>query len=318
MANLKVSENLTSENNLEILPHIGTILTYAGTTAPAGWLLCNGAAQLKSSAPILAQALGFTGSFTAYSSNITASSPIIGIPGTSDNLIGYTVSNSSGFQVGDYVSVTGVTPSGLNTAIAQIYETRAGNRIGLEYSSSITLTWTSGGTITKVDAFPIPDLRERYLIGKGSGSLTLATNTGANNHTHTYSYAGNDSANTAISHAHNVGTYFNATYTAHAHYSYVDVGIVGFGNNAATFRAGSSQNMTTQNHAHSTGGYAGGSNYAGYNHAHNGSITRNDTNAPAHLHTVASSGTGTISSNTAINTPPTIYLNFIIKAGWYE
>jgi hypothetical protein len=72
--------------------------------------------------------------------------------------------------------------------------------------------------------------------------------------------------------------------------------------------------MTTQNHEHYTGGYASGSNYAGYNHAHNGAITRNDTNAPAHAHTVASSAAGYISSNTAI-IPPTIYLNFIVKAG---
>jgi len=223
VANLKVSEDLVSENNLEILPHVGTILTYAGTTAPAGWLLCNGSTFVQTTYPELYALLG----------------------------------NS-------------------NT---------------------------------------LPDLRERYLIGKGSGALTLATNTGANNHTHTYSYAGNNSANTAVSHAHNVGTNFNAVYTDHWHYSNVDVGIDGYGNNVANYRAGSSQNMTTQNHAHSTGGYAGNSNNAGYNHGHTGNITRNDTNAPTHFHTVASSGSGTISSNTAINTPPTIYLNFIIKAG---
>ena len=229
MVNLKVSEDLVSENNLEILPHVGTILTYAGTTAPAGWLLCDGSTFVQTTYPELYALLG----------------------------------------------------------------------------NSITL----------------PDLRERYLIGKGSGALTLATNTGANNHTHTYSYAGNDSGNPVYavnvpaSHSHTLSTYFNATYTAHAHYSYVDVGIDGYGNTAANYRAGGSQNMTTQNHAHSTGGYAGGSNYAGYNHAHNGSITRNDTAAPNHTHTVASSNVGTISSNTAINTPPTIYLNFIIKAG---
>jgi microcystin-dependent protein len=223
VANLKVSEDLVSENNLEILPHVGTILTYAGSTAPAGWLLCNGSTFVQTTYPELYALLG----------------------------------NS-------------------NT---------------------------------------LPDLRERYLIGKGSGALTLATNTGANNHTHTYSYTANDSANTAVSHAHNVGTYFNATYTAHAHYSYVDVAIQPGGSTAATYRAGSSQNMTTQTHSHSTGGYAGGSNYTGHNHAHNGTITGNATNAPTHLHTVASSNTGTISSNTAINIPPTIYLNFIIKAG---
>lgn len=320
MANLKVSEDLVSENNLEILPHIGTILTYAGTTAPAGWLLCNGGIQLKSTAPVLAQRLGFIGSFTPYSSNITASSPVIGIPGTSENLISYTVSNSSGFQVGDYVSVTGVTPSGLNTSIAQIYETRAGNRIGLAYSSNITLTWTSGGTITKVDGFSLPDLRERYLIGKGSSNLALNTNTGSNNHTHTYSYAGFTSDYTfpvSQTHSHNIGTYFNATPVSHYHYANVEPSISGFGNTAATFRAGSSQNMTTQNHAHSTGANGGNTNYNSLdqNHAHNGTITRNDASATTHNHTVSTSNAGTISSNTPINSPPTIYLNFIIKAG---
>jgi microcystin-dependent protein len=225
MANLKIKEGLSSKTYGEnILPKTGTILTYAGSTAPAGWLLCNGSTFSSAQYPELYVLLGLS-----------------------------------------------------NT---------------------------------------LPDLREKYLIGKGSGSLTLNSNTGANNHTHTYSYAGNTSgANAAANHNHTVGTYFNATYTAHAHYSYLNVGIDGYGNSAANYRAGGSQNMTTQNHAHSTGGYASGSNYAGYNHAHNGSITRNDASAPTHTHTVASSGTGTMSSNVAINTPPTIYLNFIIKAG---
>ena len=250
MANLKVSEDLLSENNLEILPHVGTILTYAGSTAPTGWLLCNGSTFDQTIYPELYILLG----------------------------------NS-------------------NT---------------------------------------LPDLRERYLIGKGSGSLTLNTNTGANNHTHTYSYTAGNSGNQAYpvnvtaAHSHGIvgyshpgeysgSIYFGSrnytngsrdgTYLAHAHYSYLDVGIDGYGNNAANYRAGSSQNMTTQNHPHSTAGYASGSNYTGQNHAHYGSITRNDTGNPNHTHTVSSSTTGTISSNTVINNPPTIYLNFIIKAG---
>jgi microcystin-dependent protein len=224
MINLKVKSGLESkEYGQNVLPQVGTILIYAGTTAPAGWLLCNGSTFDQTLYPQL-----------------------------------YTILGSS------------------NT---------------------------------------LPDLRERYLIGKGSDSLDLNTNTGSSNHEHSYSYAGNNSNNTAVSHAHNVGTFFNATYTAHAHYSYLNVGIDFFGNNAANYRAGNSQNMTTQNHEHYTGGYASGSNYAGYNHAHNGAITRNDTNAPAHAHTVASSAVGVISSNTAINIPPTIYLNFIVKAG---
>lgn len=250
MANLKVREGLTSTINKEILPHVGAILTFAGPTAPTGWLLCNGSTFDQTLYPEL-----------------------------------YTLLGNS------------------NT---------------------------------------LPDLREKYLIGKGSGSLTLNTNTGSNNHTHTYSYTGNSSGNqvypvnVTAAHSHGIvgyshpgeysgSIYFGSrnyvygsrdgTYTAHAHYSYLDVGIDGYGNNVANYRAGSSQNMTTQNHAHSTGGYASGSNYTGQNHGHYGTITRNDTSTPNHSHVVATSTTGTLSSNTPINNPATIYLNFIIKAG---
>ena len=57
MANLKVRQGLTSETRNEILPHVGENLTYAGPTAPNGWLLCNGSSQLKSTAPVLAEIL---------------------------------------------------------------------------------------------------------------------------------------------------------------------------------------------------------------------------------------------------------------------
>ena len=250
MANLKVREGLTSTINKEILPHVGAILTYAGPTAPNGWLLCNGSTFDQTLYPKLYELLG--------------------------------------------------------------------------------------------DSNTLPDLREKYLIGKGSGSLNLNTNTGSNNHTHTYSYAGNNSdnqvypVNVAATHYHGIvgyshpgeysgSIYFgprdytngarNGTNLTHAHYSYVDVGIDGYGNNAANYRAGNSQNMTTQNHAHSTGGNAYGSNASNQNHAHYGVITRNDGSSPSHTHVVATSNTGTISSDTPINNPVTIYLNFIIKAG---
>lgn len=226
MANLKVSEGIASITGNEILPHVGTILTYAGTTAPVGWLLCNGS--------------------------------------TFDQTI---------------------------------------------YPELYTLLGNSN---------TLPDLRERYLIGKGSSALTLATNTGANNHTHDYSFPSFDTSGIAgtSSHSHGIGTNFNAAATDHSHYANHDPAMDGYGNNAATYRAGTSQNMTTQNHPHSIGSYGTNTyNSGGATHTHAGNITRNDATSHSHVHAISSSNTGQVSSNSAINIPVTIYLNFIIKAG---
>jgi microcystin-dependent protein len=227
VANLKVSENLISENNLEILPHVGAILAYAGPTAPSGWLLCNGATFNATTYPELYVLLG----------------------------------NS-------------------NT---------------------------------------LPDLREKYLIGKGIGNLTLNTNVGANNHTHDYTLPAFDTSGIAgtSSHSHGIGTNFNGATTDHSHYANHDPAMDGYGNTAATYRAGNSQNMTAQNHPHSIGSYGGNTNNSSANatHSHTGNITRNDATSHSHSHAISASSTGQVSSNGSVNIPVTIYLNFIIKAG---
>jgi microcystin-dependent protein len=164
----------------------------------------------------------------------------------------------------------------------------------------------------------LPDLREKYLIGKGIGSLTLNTNVGANNHTHDYVFSAFTTSGTTgtTEHSHGIGTNFNAAATDHYHYANHDPAMDGYGNNAANYRAGSSQNMTTQNHPHSIGSYGGNTSWSGgTTHTHSGNITRNDVTGIGHSHTVSSSSTGQVSSNSPVNIPATIYLNFIIKAG---
>ena len=44
MSNLKLNENATIENNLNVLPKAGQIIPFAGpaTAVPTGWLLCDG------------------------------------------------------------------------------------------------------------------------------------------------------------------------------------------------------------------------------------------------------------------------------------
>ena len=59
MANLKLKENLDSSlygNN--ILPTTGTILLFAGNTAPSGWILCDGSTFNTTTNPNLATLLG--------------------------------------------------------------------------------------------------------------------------------------------------------------------------------------------------------------------------------------------------------------------
>lgn len=59
MANLRVKENVDSElYGKNILAEPGTILIFAGNTAPTGWFLCNGGTFSQSSNPQLFSLLG--------------------------------------------------------------------------------------------------------------------------------------------------------------------------------------------------------------------------------------------------------------------
>jgi microcystin-dependent protein len=61
MANLKVVEGVDSQTFKEnIVPVVGTIMPFAGTVAPTGWILCNGSAFSEVDCPQLYALLGNT------------------------------------------------------------------------------------------------------------------------------------------------------------------------------------------------------------------------------------------------------------------
>lgn len=61
MANLKVTEGVDSQLYKEnIFPLVGTIIPFAGTVAPSGWLLCNGSVFSEQDYPELYALLGNT------------------------------------------------------------------------------------------------------------------------------------------------------------------------------------------------------------------------------------------------------------------
>jgi microcystin-dependent protein len=321
MANFKASQDVSLKvdngsvlQGLGVLPQAGFIMLFAGDVAPEGWIFCEGGFFLSSNYPKLSDAFGIQ-NITPHSSNITASSDIIGIPGTSENLISYTVSDSSGFALGDYVSVSGVTPSGLNTDIARIFEVRSGNRITLSYISPITLSWTSGGTITKVKAGSIPNLKGRYLVGTTDSNL-IGTSIGSNAHTHSFNYSVSV-ANTGTT-AHNsaaVASNWGNISTGHNHgwnYSF------GTGTNSNSFSnvpinvtAGNQANVWNSTHGHSFGGGIG-YNAATVNHSHAGNMGETTTTGNSHGHSLSVSN---VSTESGSSLPSTIYLKYIIKVG---
>ena len=61
MANLKVKEGFDSQTYKEnIVPIVGTIIPFAGTVAPTGWILCNGSSFSEVDYPELYALLGNT------------------------------------------------------------------------------------------------------------------------------------------------------------------------------------------------------------------------------------------------------------------
>lgn len=166
-----------------------------------------------------------------------------------------------------------------------------------------------------------PDLRGKYVVGTAGAVNSSA---GANNHTHTQTYSATNTDTKTYNHSHYV--YNNATYSGnsvtwvasnHSHAANHTPYINAYGNTTVSKSGTSQGNLTNRNHNHAaTGGYWTANINAGYvvdSHAIYNATTNADS--PTHSHTVAASGTETLSSNTTINTPPTIYVNFIIKAG---
>lgn len=161
----------------------------------------------------------------------------------------------------------------------------------------------------------VPDLRNRYVLGV-TAPASLKTAAGIVGHTHSTTYAlSAASNNAAIDHGHGAnynGTSYENAY--HEHTGYYNTAVFG-GSTFGNFVPGTQGNMTATDHSHNGGNYAFyyGSNPA---HAHGfNAVVSNNTN-PSHAHTFsASTNQATIGSAATATLPPTVYVNFIIKAG---
>jgi len=162
-----ISGQDTTASDFDFL--FGTVLPYAGRTAPTNWLMCDGAAVNRTT---------YAGLFNTICPSIGTFTVTIASPGV------FTL-NSHGLFVGDtvYFTTTGALPTGLaqNT---------------LYYVSSVTtntfqVTATSGGTSINTSGtqsgvhtvrhcpyglgdgsttFNVPDMRARTPVGMGTGT----------------------------------------------------------------------------------------------------------------------------------------------------
>jgi len=164
----------------------------------------------------------------------------------------------------------------------------------------------------------LPDLREKYL--KGASNIADTKQSSGNvGHTHNASYSASNSSNNNsadATHAHNINyNGVDAGNAAHSHLvTFVGAAAYGYMTNAGNFVAGNQGNMVgTHYHYGSYGTYQ----YDNISHSHAINAVSSNNSNPSHSHVFSSSSSSAvIGSNTAETIiPPTIYLNYIVKAG---
>lgn len=220
----------------------GAMFDFAGYTAPAGYLLCDGAAVSRTTYSALWTALSANATVT-----ITIASP------------GVVTWNSHPLQNGDPVrfSTTGALPSGLGTGITyfvvnsttntfQVASTRGG--------SAINTTGTQSGTHTGIYAphghgdgsttFNIPDLRGRVAAGRDNMGGTVAnrlTTAGAGIAGVNLGDAGGSQTHTLTTAEMPAHTHANGV-TAGSAWAALGCGSQGTGNTGSTGGGGAHQN----------------------------------------------------------------------------
>jgi microcystin-dependent protein len=129
----------------------GAIISHAGFTAPAGWLLCDGTSYAKATYPNLFAAITLTVNGTTANGNPA----ITGIAST------------AGMGKGMFVTGTGI-PAG-----ATITNVNSSTQITLSAnataSGTVTLVVAPHGGVTSTN-FQVPDFRGQVIIGAGSGA----------------------------------------------------------------------------------------------------------------------------------------------------
>ncbi len=164
----------------------------------------------------------------------------------------------------------------------------------------------------------LPDLREKYLRGASSSNVTKES-VGSVGHTHNASYSASNSSNNNsadATHAHTMNYLgVQESNAAHNHVgTFIGAAAYGYMTNAGNFVAGNQANMVGTHYHY--GSYAANLYDPGY-HTHTINATSNNNTNPSHSHVFSSSSSSAvIGSNTAETiVPPTMYLNYIVKAG---
>lgn len=192
---IKIAASNVTRDKLATTEQIptGTIIDFAGISAPTGWLLCDGSAVSRTTYAALYSVLSLVkGTFT-----VTIATPAV------------VTLNSHGLVTGNCVELTtsGALPTGLsvNTNYYVIFKDPNSFWLALSYADAIANTKinTSGSQsgvhtcnyvpygISTAANFNLPDAQGRVVVGSGSGSgLTnrilaekLGTETITHNHT---------------------------------------------------------------------------------------------------------------------------------------
>jgi hypothetical protein len=188
VANLKVSENVVSEEQGIIAPIVGTILPFAGpitqtsssgiitTTAPSGWLLCNGNQITESEYP---QLYAIFGQYLPEIRN-TSSGQHIYVSGTENaNLATYTAGGTHSHNV-------------VNTAKTSSVQTN-------DHGHGVNYNGTNEGSIYHGHNY--------YVNGSTTNYVSNAGNF----------VGGNSAFVSAYTHSHGVGGYNGTYYTGDSH-----------------------------------------------------------------------------------------------------
>ena len=185
------------------------------------------------------------------------------------------------------------------------------------YAHLFSVLGTTFGVGDGSTTFNLPDLRQRFPLGKaasGTGS-TLGATGGAIDHTHTgpsHTHTGPSHTHT-ISHTHQVDPPSTATSSDGSHSHAVASGFAGSSTNNVNVSPGSGLSVATSVHTHGEGTLATDTEAA---HSHTVNIA-SVTSGAASTSTSGASGTGNTGASgtdvTGTANPPYLVVNYIIK-----
>lgn len=177
MENLKVLDNIDSTlYGKNILPEAGTILMFAGNTAPSGWLLCNGSSYNTTDNPKLFTILGASTVPDLRSKYLLGAN----VSKTATNISGHVHNASFAAVNSNSVSVDGAHGHNANT-------TQATNYVNALHGHYFSLT-----------------VEARYVFNSGNKQGTNQGNLSNTDHQHFANVASTYGRNIYAPHSHTV------------------------------------------------------------------------------------------------------------------